>query len=100
MVDFARPKFRLDRTVGTPGALRVIERAGPSRAEFLDRHICGDWGNLSADDRALNDEAVQNGSRICSAYRTRSGTKILVIAEAADDNGQRAVTTILLPDEY
>jgi hypothetical protein len=100
MVDFARPKFSLGRTVATPAALRVIERAGQSPAEFLDRHICGDWGNLSADDRALNDEAIQDGSRIFSAYRTRTGTKIWVITEAADDHGQRAATTILLADEY
>ena len=100
MVDFARPKFRLGRTVATPAALQAIEQAGQSPAEFLDRHVCGDWGNLSADDRALNDEAVQDGSRILSAYITRTGTKIWVITEAADDHGQRAATTILLPDEY
>jgi hypothetical protein len=100
MVDFARPKFRLGRTVATPEALRVIEQAGQSPAEFLDRHVCGDWGKLSAADRALNDEAVQDGSRILSAYITRTGTKIWVITEAADDRGHRAATTILLPDEY
>jgi hypothetical protein len=100
MVDFARPRFHLGRTVATPEALRVIARAGQSPAEFLDRHVRGDWGNLSADDRALNDEAVQDGSRIVSAYLTRIGTKIWVITEAADDRGRRAATTILLPDEY
>ena len=77
MVDFARPKFSLGRTVATPAALRVIEQAGQSPAEFLDRHIRGDWGDLSADDRALNDEAVQDGSRIFSAYVTRAGAEYL-----------------------
>jgi len=57
-------------------------------------------GHLSADDRALNEEAVQDGSRILSAYLTRAGEKIWVITEAADDRGHRAATTILLPDDY
>jgi len=100
MVDFARPKFSLGRTVATPTALQAIAEAGQSPAEFLDRHIRGDWGDLSSGDRILNDEALQDGSRILSAYHTRTGTKIWVITEATDDHGQRAATTILLPEEY
>jgi len=95
-----RPRFRLGQTVATPAALEAIQQAGQSPAEFLDRHVRGDWGNLSADDRALNDEAVQDGSRILSAYVTRGGEKIWVITEATDDRGHRSATTILLPDEY
>jgi hypothetical protein len=30
----------------------------------------------------------------------KSGAKIWIITEAADDDGQREATTILLPDEY
>jgi len=100
MVDLVRPRFRLGQTVATPAALEAIQQAGQSPAEFLDRHVRGDWGNLSADDRALNDEAVQDGSRILSAYVTRAGEKIWVITEAVDDWGHRSATTILLPDEY
>jgi hypothetical protein len=100
MVDFARPRFHLGQVVATPGALEVIAQGGHSPAEFLDRHVRGDWGRLSAGDRQLNEEALKDGSRILSAYRTRTGSKIWIITEAADDRGQRAATTILLPDEY
>ena len=100
MVDLVRPRFRLGQTVATPAALEAIQQARQSPAEFLDRHVRGDWGNLSADDRALNDEAVHDGSRILSAYVTRAGEKIWVITEATDDRGHRSATTILLPDEY
>jgi len=100
MVALVRPRFRLGQTVATPAALEAIQQAGQSPAEFLDRHVRGDWGNLSADDRALNDEAVQDGSRSLSAYVTRGGENIWVITEAADDRGHRSATTILLPDEY
>ena len=100
MVDLVRPRFRLGQTVATPAALKAIQQAGQSPAEFLDRHVRGDWGDLCADDRALNDEAIQDGSRILSAYMTRAGEKIWIITEATDDRGRRSATTILLPDEY
>jgi hypothetical protein len=48
----------------------------------------------------LNEAALVQGDRILSAYRTLKGVKVWVITEAADDNGHRAATTILLPDEY
>ena len=48
----------------------------------------------------MNDEALLHGDRLLSAYRTLKGVKLWVITEAADDNGQRAATTILLPGEY
>ena len=100
MVDIVRPKFSLGRTLATPGALRVIEAAGQSPAEFMDRHVTGDWGEVCAGDAAANDESLRDGSRILSAYRTSTGVRIWIITEAKDDEGQRAATTILLPDEY
>ena len=100
MVDFVRPRFGLGQTVGTPAALRTILQAGQSPSEFLKRHARGDWGDLCAEDRELNELALEDGSRILSSYAIRTGEKIWIITEAADDNGHRSATTILLPDEY
>jgi hypothetical protein len=46
MVDFMRPLFSLGQCVGTPGALAALEEAGQMPADFLDRHVRGDWGNI------------------------------------------------------
>jgi hypothetical protein len=100
MVDIARPKFSLGRVVATPGALDALQRAGQSPDEFLRRHLKGDWGDLGTDDQTLNDEALLNGSRIFSAYRTSIGDKLWVITQAADESGPRSATTLLMPDEY
>lgn len=102
MVAFApqKPLFPLGRVVATPGALEVLTQAGQSPAEFLTRHSKGDWGEVSAEDRQLNDEAVRDGSRILSAYRTKADVRIWIITEAADDQGHRESTTLLLPEEY
>jgi hypothetical protein len=97
----AIPKqLTLGQIVATPAALEAIEASGQSPADFLRRHASKDWGDLDDEDKRLNDEAVQDGSRILSAYHTSDGTKLWVITEAEDDDGHRAATTILLPEEY
>jgi hypothetical protein len=97
----AIPKpLNLGQIVATPAALEAIEASGQDPAEFLRRHANKDWGDLDDEDKRLNDEALQDGSRILSAYHTSDGTKLWVITEAEDDSGQRAATTVLLPEEY
>jgi hypothetical protein len=97
----AIPKpLNLGQIVATPAALEAIEASGQTAADFLRRHANKDWGDLGDEDKQLNDEALQDGSRILSAYRTSNGTKLWVITEAEDDSGQRAATTILLPEQY
>ena len=59
-----------------------------------------DWGEVSQNDWQLNDLALKDGSRIISAYKTLKGAKIWIITEATDDDGIRAATTLLLPEEY
>jgi hypothetical protein len=89
------PKFSLGQLVTTPGALEAMEESGQTPDFFLHRHVTADWGVVNREDWRLNDEALKDGSRLLSAYRTLKGTKIWVITEA-----DRSVTTILLPDEY
>ncbi|MHB0960504.1 MAG: hypothetical protein ACYC0X_31125 [Pirellulaceae bacterium] len=76
--------------------LLSLEEAGQTSLDF----ISGDWGDVCPDDKQLNDQALIDGSRILSAYKTRNNVKIWVITEACVDHGRRAATTILKPDEY
>jgi hypothetical protein len=64
-------------------------------AEFLARHRTGDWGEVDARDRAANDQALREGSRLLSAYRTARGVGLWIITEA-----DRSSTCLLLPEEY
>jgi hypothetical protein len=100
MSEIRRPKFTLGPVVATPGAWEAIRDAGQSPADFLARHVSGDWGDLCDDDRSLNNLALTDGSRLLSAYMTSKGERIWVITEAADDHGRRYSTTILRPEEY
>jgi hypothetical protein len=95
------PLFSLGRLVSTPAALEVIGKEGKSPFEFAIRHAMGDYGDICEEDRALNDEAVADGSRILSAYQLeKSDERLWCITEAVNENGQREVTTLLLSHEY
>ena len=93
-------KFPLGRLAATPGALEAMAASGQTPEFFIAKHLAGDWGEVGTEDWQLNNEAVRDGSRLLSVYRTLKGVRLYVITEAADDNGHRAATTILLPDEY
>lgn len=95
MVDFNRPLFSLGQCVATPGALTAMEEAGQTPADFLARHVHGDWGEVHPGDRGMNEQALRDDARIFSVYTTAKGVKVWVITEA-----DRASTCILLPDEY
>jgi len=100
MIAKTEPRFRLGQIVATPGALDALEKARQTATEFLQRHARGDWGDVCHEDRQANDDALIDGSRLLSAFRTTLGEKIWIIPEAVDDSGHRAATTILLPSEY
>ncbi|MDD4979533.1 MAG: hypothetical protein PHI29_12980 [Gallionella sp.] len=93
-------KFSIGLVTTTPNALVMLAACYTLPEDLLDRHINGDWGDLEAENRQRNDEALHDGSRILSAYVMDEGWKVCVITEAADDDGVRSHTTILLPEEY
>jgi hypothetical protein len=83
-----------------PGALQALEGAGENLFTYLSRHQHGDYGDRNPADVGLNERAVVDGSRIVSEYRLKTGITIWIITDAADDNGHRLATIIMLPDEY
>jgi hypothetical protein len=88
-------KFPLGQIVATPGALAALEKSSEEPSTFLARHLSGDWGDLSEEDRKENEFSLLHGFRLLSSYKLRNGTKLWIITEA-----DRSSTTLLLPDEY
>jgi len=95
MIATRKPLFHLGRCTATPGALEALEKANQNPAVFLERHVCGDWGDVCQEDAEANDLALKEGDRILSVYQTTIGTKLWCITEA-----DRSSTCLLLPDEY
>jgi hypothetical protein len=89
----ATSRFNLGQLVATPGVLEIVTHEEIMSA--LSRHLRGDWGDLDADDKQANEDALVHDSRLLSAYRTEDGTKFWIITEA-----DRSATTVLLPSEY
>ena len=96
-----KTKFHPGQIVATPGALEAIRASGQTPEVFLGAHLEGYWGGeLCDEDRCLNDEALIDGSRLLSAYRTLRGERLWIITEAVGDDGRRASSCLLLPEEY
>src|SRR6516162_5039398 len=95
------PCFELGIVVATPGALEACSNLHMQKC--LARHLTGDWGIVSDEDREENELALSEGFRILSAYPIDAakpcegfGPNTLWIITEAD----RSATTFLLPDEY
>ncbi len=87
--------FPLGQVLATPGAAALLERTGGNAFEFLERHQCGDWGSVPAEEVEENQFALDAGDRILSSYFLNETERLWIITEA-----DRLSTTLLLLDEY
>lgn len=87
--------FNPGRVAGTPAALELLAKHYVLPADLLDRHVRGDWGDLSEDDRRANDLGVKEGDRLLSAYSIYGEDRVWIMTEA-----DRSSTLVLLPNEY
>jgi len=74
--------------------MECLAAANCKPADLLDRHICGDFGNVNEEDEASNTEAIEIGERIFSVYKLATDETIWIITEA-----DRSSTCILLPED-
>jgi hypothetical protein len=90
----SKAKFSLGFVVTTLNARETLNQIDVLVA--LVRHERGDWGDMCAEDRQTNNEALQSGEgRLFSAYRDRNDVNFWIITES-----DRSKTTILLPEDY
>ena len=85
-------RFRLGRIISTPNAQSRL--SSEDILAGIQRHQAGDWGDVDAKDRAANDRALIEGSRLLSVYRSSAGITFWLITEA-----DREATTVLLPQD-
>lgn len=88
------PLFNRGHLVMTRGISSLIEMGRLNPLPYLQRHLNGDWGDLSESDRRSNDEALIHGDQLLSAYQISPHLRIHIVTE-----GDRSVTTLLLPTE-
>jgi hypothetical protein len=86
--------FPFGQIVMTPGAIEALEQVNVSAQSILQRHILGDWGDVTDSDKRANELAVEMGGTILSAYKLPRGIEVWVLTEP-----DRTATTVLLPNE-
>lgn len=80
----------------TAGVDELVRQGRLNPTPYLYRHLHGDWGDLSDNDRRQNDAALKSGEdRLFSSYQVTRDLKLWIITE-----WDRSVTTLLLPSEY
>lgn len=89
------PRFALGNVVTTPGADQLLRKHDHSFVRYIARHLHGDWGDVPPEDAQSNEDALETGARLLSAYTLPDGEKLWLITEA-----DRSATTFLLPSEY
>ncbi|WP_224020533.1 hypothetical protein [Burkholderia vietnamiensis] len=89
-----KPLFHPGKLLVSPAALAVLRANRVPVISVLLRHIAGDWGIVSDDDKRQNDVSIATGLRLISLYRLPDQTRILVITE-----WDRSHTTIERFDE-
>jgi len=72
-------KFNPGRVVVTRTAVEVLLPHDMFRA--LARHLFGDWGDVDSEDWQANEDALNDGTRLLSAYPSSAGRKFYVITE-------------------
>lgn len=105
-------KFMPGALSRTPGLEGMTDRCAMA---LIDRHVKGDWGDVSDQDREANEVALRGGGRLLSVYKdVRDGdsfwVKVWVMTDAytgEDEDREdeprtryRLSTLVLLPSEY
>ena len=95
-------KFEAGCYVTTHGAQGAVDKFLPEDRVtkffhgLITRHLEGDWGDSSEEDKETNDKALKSGGRLMSVYEFNGEFPTLWVITEWD----RSVCTILLPSEY
>lgn len=85
------PRFRHGRLIMSSRVSELVEQRRLHVQSYLQRHLNGDWGEVSAGTRQANEAALRTKEALFSAYAIDSELKLWIITEA-----DRTVTTLLI----
>ena len=92
-------RHSLGRVVATPAVVAALPET--LLHALLDRHAAGDWGDLSADDKASNDLASRHADgRLFSSYATTDHGSVWIITEDLRGESDGPLTTVMFPQDY
>jgi hypothetical protein len=89
-------KFQPGQTTLTPGLSDELLDSKEILQPYLERHLSGDWGDVSETDGMLNDLALREhpADRVLSKYSLQNGVEFYIISYPGME------TTAMLIEEY
>ena len=75
-------KFELGQIVITPKAGELLRESGHTPQELLARHQSGDWGDVTEEERKLNEEGLAKPLNVISNYHLPNGHSVMVFTKA------------------
>ncbi|WP_213298052.1 hypothetical protein [Paraburkholderia sacchari] len=76
-----KPLFHPGKLLVSHAALAALRVNGVPVVSVVLRHVAGDWGIVSEDDKRQNDVSIATGLRLISIYRLPDQARVLVITE-------------------
>jgi hypothetical protein len=104
-----RALFPLGTVLATRGALSALRCCGFQPIDLLAKHVCGNWGDVVAEDSVANDLAVTGSMRILSVHRLVDADLLAAMPRTQRERQKtiwiitewdRSVTTLITPSEY
>jgi hypothetical protein len=89
-----KPLFEGGWVLASPKALNALAEAELELMAVVSRHLVGDWGDVTEEEKLLNDLAIDHGKRITSVYQLPTGNEIWVVTA-----GDRQMTWLKLSDQ-
>lgn len=68
----------LGQIVVTQRAEELLEASGLTINDLLQRHRAGDWGDSTAEERRLNENALSNSMSVISSFLVGAGERLTV----------------------
>ncbi len=84
-------RFDVGEIVITPAASEALTANGMTLDDLLTRHQAGDWGDVSAQVREVNERGLSEQFNLQSTYALPDSRRLVVVT-----NHQRTATTIHL----
>jgi len=89
------PKFPHGRVYMTARLISLVREGKIDALGYLERHLSGDWGDLSRLERQANEAALAGGRLFVSRFNISSGLILVIVT-----NLERRLTKLMLLCEF
>jgi hypothetical protein len=88
-MDTRSTKFELGHVIVTPSATNAMAAAGQEASDLLARHQAGDWGEISDQERHVNELGLNGSYNIVSIFPAGGGQRVTIMTK-----GDRSMTLV------